>query len=326
MAEPATPTMIGDIATLIQAIGSVLWPIVAGYVVIRNEKQIRSLLDRLRKGKILGQEIELEGSLKELKRQVSAVEDEAPPAPAPISSEPTTTRASTSTAEETLSNLRTLHSDIKTANTQRADDPFLHETLETAAKSPTVALMQLASGIEKLANTIWSDLDDGSKPRRPSVRSLIDGLSHVLPQSVPSALRTFWDVRNRIVHGRDADEHETLSALDSGISLYKSLDLFSRSYAVVTRSEIPIYTDETGNTAVTNATGVELEFRPEGNRIIWPTTKRGYVPQMVVKRDFDTAHAIDNIWIKDPLSGEVRKVFDSAATFVGDPISVKLGS
>lgn len=324
MTQQTTPTMIGDIATLIRAIGSLLWPVVAGYVVVRNEKQIRSLLERLRKGKILGQEIELEGSLKELKRQVSAVEDETPSAPPSPSSE----IGSVSDTKATGGSPRSTepHPDIKASNFSRADDPLVVEVLETAAKSPTVALMQLASGIEKIANTIWSDLDDGSKPIRPSVRRLIDGLSHVLPRSVPSALRTFWDVRNRIVHGRDADEHETLSALDSGISLYRSLVSFSRSYAVVTRSEIPVYADAAGQIPANDCTAVELEFRPNGDRVVWPTSKKGYVPQMVVRRDFDLSRVFHDIWIKDPVTGNMTKAFDSAADFIGEPISVKLGS
>lgn len=325
MAEPTTSTLLNDIATLIRAVGTLLWPLVAGYVVIRNEKQIRSLLDRLRKGKILGQEIELEGSLKELKRQVSAVEDETPPTQLPVSIEPSTAILDPLASLEQSPGELPL-SESRPARSRGAADPFLGEILDIAARSPTVALMQLASGIERLANQIWSDLDDGSKPLRPSVRNLIDGLSHVLPKSVPAALRTFWEVRNRIVHGRDADEHETLSALDSGISLYKSLVSFSRSYAVVTRSEIPLYTDETTSTRVPNGTGVEVEFRSNGEREIWPTTQKGYVPQMVVKTDYDVSTVFYDVWIKDDLTGEAEKLFDSAADFVGTPISVRLRS
>ena len=325
MIEPTTSTIIGDIATLIRAVGSLLWPIVAGYVVIRNEKQIRSLLERLRKGKILGQEIELDGTLKELKRQVSAVEEETPPPSLPASSEPTTIDANVDTKKPSPAKL-VPHRDIKSSNFMSADETFLKELLETAAKSPTVALIQLASGIEKLANIIWSDLDDGTKPIRPSVRVLIDGLSHVLPPSVPSALRTFWEVRNRIVHGRDADDHEALSALDSGISLYKSLKAFSRSYAVVIRSEIPIYTDDKTIDRIPDGTAVELDFRSSGERIIWPTSRKGYVPQMVVKKEFAPAGAFFNVWIKDESTGQAIKIFDSAADFVGDPISMKLRS
>src|SRR6185436_5071039 len=51
------------IAALIQAVAALLWPLVALYAFHRFAPEIKSLAARLRKGKVLGQEIELERSL-----------------------------------------------------------------------------------------------------------------------------------------------------------------------------------------------------------------------------------------------------------------------
>src|SRR5690606_25093816 len=73
-----TPSVLAEIAELIKAAASLLWPILGFYVVIRHEKQLRDVFSRLRKGKLLGQEIELDSSLKELQSKVAQAQDEQP--------------------------------------------------------------------------------------------------------------------------------------------------------------------------------------------------------------------------------------------------------
>lgn len=301
-------SLLADIADLIRAASSLLWPALGFYVLIRHEKQLKDVFGRLRKGKLFGQEIELDSSLKELERQVSLVKEESVIPEAKLPS-------------ENDSSARAKADDIST------DDDFVGSILSDAIKSPTVALIRLATEIERLCNGIWADLNDGSHRTRPSVRHLIDGLAHVLPQHVPSALRAFWDVRNRIVHGRDADDDEVISAIDSGLALWKALTKFSRSYAVVVRSAIPIYADAEGRVPIEGATGVELRFPNTSEEDdIFPTTQTGYQPQMVVHAEWGFDRTFGEVWCRDMLTDEMRQVWISSADFVGSPIRVNLRS
>lgn len=285
-----------------------LWPLVAGYLVVRNEKDIRLFIGRLRKGKLLGQEIELDSSLKELDRQVHLVQQQ----PVEISTPPVA-----ATREPDLVQMERSARD----NSETLAD----EIYNIAAKSPTLALMQLASEIEKISNRIWVDLDDGKRPSRPSVRQLIDGLTHVLPKAVPSALRSFWNVRNSIVHGREAEDQEVLSAIDSGLSLWKALDRFASSYVEVVRSRIPIYSDADGTQLIPDATGVEVKSGPGNTIEFWATTRSDYQPQDILRPNWDFSRVFPKTWYRDPVSGAMISVFDEAANFVGEPIQVNLG-
>lgn len=56
---------MNDFAELVAAIASLLWPIFAFVVLLVYKKQLRNLLDRLRRGKFLGQELELGASATE---------------------------------------------------------------------------------------------------------------------------------------------------------------------------------------------------------------------------------------------------------------------
>ncbi len=52
-----------ETAELLRAIASLLWPILAFIALLLFRSHIRELLGRLKKGKLLGQEIELHDSL-----------------------------------------------------------------------------------------------------------------------------------------------------------------------------------------------------------------------------------------------------------------------
>jgi hypothetical protein len=58
-----------ELAELLTAIAALLWQIIASVVVFHFKSEIKRLLHRLKKGKILGQEIELEEQVRELNDQ-----------------------------------------------------------------------------------------------------------------------------------------------------------------------------------------------------------------------------------------------------------------
>ena len=64
------------LAVLIQAVAALLWPMVALYALHRFAPEIKRVALRLRKGKLLGQEIELERTLDRLGRTAAKAESE----------------------------------------------------------------------------------------------------------------------------------------------------------------------------------------------------------------------------------------------------------
>jgi hypothetical protein len=67
-----------DWADLIRAIATLLWPLLAFAVVYVFKEQARELVSRLRRGKLFGQEIELEEKLRTLNENAQAAASETP--------------------------------------------------------------------------------------------------------------------------------------------------------------------------------------------------------------------------------------------------------
>src|SRR5712692_9114914 len=67
-----------DYAPLIQAIASLIWPLAVTGIILYYRKEIKGLLGRIKRGKFLGQEIELEGPLNRLQESADAAAAEMP--------------------------------------------------------------------------------------------------------------------------------------------------------------------------------------------------------------------------------------------------------
>jgi hypothetical protein len=100
--------------------------------------------------------------------------------------------------------------------------------------------------------------------------------SEVLPPEGGEALELFYRVRNRVVHGHDANNDDVVRAIDSGIRLLRMMLTAPRTTAMVRRPDIPLYSDPEGNIAVERGSGIMVETR-EGSGVIlrvFPTTRR----------------------------------------------------
>jgi hypothetical protein len=75
-AELIRAIALKDWAELIRAIATLLWPLLAFAVVWMFKEQVREILGRLRRGKLLGQEIELEEKLRNLDESAQAAASE----------------------------------------------------------------------------------------------------------------------------------------------------------------------------------------------------------------------------------------------------------
>jgi hypothetical protein len=197
---------IKDLADLISSLASLAWPVIIISIVYWLRPELRAFLSRLRKGKFLGTEFELD----ELQAKAVAAEEKADLPP--ISGSLSTTMGD-------------FHLDATaTVAADRAQDA-IEEVLREAGRSPRLGLMLLSSKIERAARELAADtgldVSRRSVPLNTMIRALVQ--AEQIPGEEAEALNLFNQVRNRIVHGHDADDDEVTRAIDSGTRLLRLL-------------------------------------------------------------------------------------------------------
>lgn len=179
-----------DFAELIRAVASLLWPILAFAALLVFRKDIAAAMQRLRKATFGAHSVELDSDLKKL-------HDEVSPAAGAVS-----------------------------GGVVAAEGDRVQKILELSAQSPKAALLLLVTEIERqgrkaLVSTGLSKIS--SQPRSlPRVVARLDD-HYELPMFLPDAVKLFQGVRNRIVHGGTASDAQIMSALDSGVTIYRTL-------------------------------------------------------------------------------------------------------
>lgn len=198
-----------DWADLIRALASLLWPILGFTVTSIFKNELRELLKRLKRGKILGQEVELHESLDYLQEKASAVAAEL--------------AASTTANNADISSPEAVENELKQIDVSQ-------EILRIAVSSPKASLMLLSSEIEKELTKHMKSLNlpallgmrEG--PYYPFIKSInILEERGKLPSDVMNVVRDFWSIRNNIVHGNEVESNDILRAIDSGITILKTL-------------------------------------------------------------------------------------------------------
>lgn len=215
-----------NLAELIQAIAALLWPILTFVLVWRFRSEIADLLKRVKRGKFLGQELEIGESLDRLNE--SALAAAAQVEALPSSDEPR------SADEEKSPVLLQPEDEIKTL-------------LELAQTSPKLLLISLAIEIEKeLREIIYSQGPAGEFHNFtfPIALKLLENRG-IVPSHTITALREFQNVRNQIVHGRGAaSSDDILRAIDSGVIILKTLKAIPRETNVVYHPGVTLYSDK----------------------------------------------------------------------------------
>jgi hypothetical protein len=191
-----------DLAELLSALAALAWPLVVLVIVIWFSSEIRALLGRLRRGKVFGTEFELD----ELQAKTEVAE-----AKIPIISGSLTATLEDAQLEAT-----------STVRPRAEDD--IEEVLREASRSPRLGLMLLSAKMERAAR---DNAEAAGLNTRIgfSLRNLIQSLVQAkqLPEETGEAINLFNQVRNRIIHGHDADNEEITRAIDSGTRLLRLL-------------------------------------------------------------------------------------------------------
>jgi hypothetical protein len=187
-----------ELADLISALASLVWSLVPFAIIIWFGREIRAIAARIRRGKFLGQEIELD----ELQAKTEAAEISA-----------TATSRDDRFYEHTI-----------TVSPAPAENE-IEEVLREASRSPRLGLMLLSAKIERAAREWAADTGLAARDRQRALSGIIRQLvaGEQLPEEAGEALNLFNQVRNRIIHGHDADDDEIGRAIDSGTRLLRLL-------------------------------------------------------------------------------------------------------
>jgi uncharacterized protein YutE (UPF0331/DUF86 family) len=200
-----------DIANLISAFAALMWPVAVLTIVGWFRPEIRAVLSRIRKGKLLGQEFELD----ELQAKTEAAEANTPMVIA-------ATGLATGTSSATAEGVRI--DQAENADAEAAQDE-IEEVLREASRSPRIGLMLLSAKMEQAARDLATDIGLDVSRRPISLSTMIRQLvqAEQLTDVDAEALNLFAHVRNRIVHGHDAGDDEIARAIDSGTRLLRLL-------------------------------------------------------------------------------------------------------
>lgn len=201
------PEGLQAVAQLITALASLLWPLVLILLLFAYRGEIGKILRRLRKARLLGQEVELTDELSESQRSVSVAVEQvqethpdvdhlAPPANESVDLQGSLTGTATVNATLTTDNQET-------------------EILNVTAHSPKAGLLLLSSHIERrirlLIKQTMGSPRLGVFSLRQATRVLVS--EGRIPNSLAESVESFSHVRNRVVHGADATEDEVLRAI-----------------------------------------------------------------------------------------------------------------
>jgi hypothetical protein len=289
---------MSDIATLLEAIAALVaalfWPGLVLAALFLFKREIRDLLSRVRRGVIMGQEIELN----ELGRSVAV-------------------------AEEEVAALPRREADELESQTAEGEDA-IRQVFDEATKSPKAALLVLASEIERETRELVAAIGLSDNKRYVPVHQAVQMLqrSDVLPEYLLRSVDQFWNVRNRLVHGRDATVDDTLRAIDSGATILRALQAIPRETHIVYHPGVEVFADPDAKQPREGVRGIVLETQgSDGTAMrllrMFPATKSDYQQGKRVAWEWNTERVFGASWYRDQDTQEVKKAWDSAAEFVG---------
>ncbi len=288
--EKSTFELINE---LISAVAHLLWPIIVLALFIIFKIEIKTLLNRLRRGKIFGSEIELDDEIERLQDTAKQASNEVP---------------ETNAASQV----------------GIATDEFERQILDEAKKRPTLAIVVLAREMERQVRLILGSrgmLGERSYTNMRQAFQLMDEKG-LLPKHTLSSMEIFWDLRNKLVHGRDEEVAKIVGVIDIGTTLLRTLRSIPHEVHSVKYVDIDIYSDSDCSLKRNGVKGVILDSKSAGgvkNTIrIFPTTKINYYePGKQVSWEWNLKNGWGKSWYKDPETQQNKEAWISAGEFIG---------
>ena len=287
---------------LISALAQILWPILGFTALFAFRKQIAEILPRLKKGKMLGQEFELTDSLEKL-------------------------RASAETAKETVTSLPVPDSQPIVETLEKVEHDEIKQILDEASRSPRVALITLSGYIEIAAKKALASVGLLQRNQEFSTTEAMDRLNRQyggIQGDIVGSTKLFMNVRNKIIHTREASEDDVISALDSGLTILRTLKSLQSETHSVLHSEVPVYSNPECTVERTDVKGVILESVSPGglrkSKHIFPSTSKDFKKGQIVSWEWNLRNVWKETWFIEPETGEKKSAWHSAGEFVGRSI------
>lgn len=287
-----------DLADLISAAASLLWPILGFVALFAFRKELANAIGRIRKGKFLGQEIELDEDLARLRNIANK-------------------------ASEEVALLPSTKSDESVSPVLDAEADPIAEIVAKAVQSPRVALILLATEVEREARQTLASIGKLPKTMKLTLSQTIDLLdSHYgLPKHVSSGLRLFWETRNSIIHGGETEERNILSAIDSGVMIFRTLQALPRETNWVHDPNVTLYSDPECKNEIYGSKGIMLRTTsPSGAQVfyrIFPSTRTHFQKGKRVAWEWSSDKVWNDTWYRDLETNEPTQAWSSAAEFIG---------
>ena len=280
---------------LIVALSHLLWPVLVFVVIILFKSEISLLLMKIKKGKFLGQEIELNNSeINEFKTV-------------------------TTEAAETIPVVESVF-DISTSNVNE-------DVLTKANNDPKVGIFLLAIEIEKEITSLIASTGLLSNYRIKSIKLGFELLEkqNFISKSVLHSVSIFWNLRNKIIHGQEiGDDAQILRVLDIGVDLLKTLKLIPHQRLIIKETNIILYKDKEGKIVRPDVVGVIIDRISNTDTQPYPqilaTTKRDYEVGVQVSWEWSFNNQWGETWYKNTTTGLIIPAWTESAEFVGRPI------
>jgi hypothetical protein len=281
-----------QVSNLLRAIAAIAWPALGFLVIALFHREIRQLAGRLKRGKILGQELEL--------AELQALDAQA-----------TKARAQLATPAE-----------VTPSTIDRSPD-VREQVLAEAQRSPKIALLLLQAEIEKAARELLASLGTLGSRRVFPLPEMIRKLRNdgYVPTALIQSAESFLGVRNKIVHGRSSTDDDILSAIDSGLTILEAIRSVPHETNLVAHTGVTGYADAAGKKEQTGFNVILLDTRSTDGtsvrRRAFPTTRQGFVLGKPVSWEWDLGHVYGETWYRDPDSQELAYGWTESAEFVG---------
>lgn len=282
---------------LISAIAALLWPVIVIILIFLYRADIPFFIRRLKKGKLFGQEFELDSELNGLKESAAAATVEV----------------------ETLPKSDGRIIDFET---EKSIDAIIKSILDVAVNTPKLALISLAAELEK--QTRQALATRGLLVGRSSVpvsKGLNELARYGFPPNLSGSLSLFLDVRNKIVHGHEATDDDAIRAIDSGICILRALNSLPNEVNIVYHPGVNIFRDAECYNQIDGVCGVILETTSPGGAVktfrIFPTTKSHFRTGKQVAWEWNMDNTWSKAWYRDPDTNEIKSAWEEAAEFIG---------
>jgi hypothetical protein len=280
------------------AFAHLMWPIVTLVLILVFRKDLTVLLSRVRKGKLFGQELELDPAIQEFQRSVREAQQELPEPEAP--------------PQKLRQQVEELDRDTE-------------DILDIAARDPELGIVKLAIELETEVRLLAASLGQLDTRRHISLFQMFSMLVEkgYVPRHTADSLRSFWELRNRIVHGRGEESNKDVRrVLDIGLVLLKTIRSIPHEINVVAHPDVELFSDASCETPIENAVGLVLNTTTPGGadvyKRIFPTIKRGYYQKgRRVAWEWNLSKTWGAAWYVDPDTGEKEQAWSSAGEFVG---------